>query len=81
MFGLCLSFLVILVLLYKGSTNIVELTEPDGEFLRSDSMKWVIIMLAVILVIGTMFDLYFSLVVRTFYLTKLYYPDIQSDDT
>ncbi len=39
-------------------------------------MKWGIILLAVILIVGTMFDLYFSLAVRTFYLTLYHYPDI-----
>lgn len=49
------------------------------DFIQSDKMKWGIILLAVILIIGTMIDLYFSLSVRTFYLTKLYYPDIQDE--
>ena len=45
--------------------------------LRSqDRMKWGIILLAVILIVGTILDLYFSLAVRTFYLTMLHYPDI-----
>jgi len=39
-------------------------------------MKWGIIMLAIILIVGTMLDLYMSLAVRTFYLTLLHYPDI-----
>jgi len=39
-------------------------------------MKWGIILLAVILILGTMLDLYFSLAIRTFYLTMLHYPDI-----
>ncbi len=39
-------------------------------------MKWGIIFLSVVLVAGTLIDLYFSLVVRTYYLSILYYPDI-----
>lgn len=43
-------------------------------------MKWGIILIAVILILGTMFDLYFSLTVRTYYLTKFYYPDLKEDE-
>ncbi len=43
-------------------------------------MKWGIIILAVILIMGTILDLYFSISVRTFYLTMLHYPDIIERD-
>ena len=46
------------------------------DFIKSNQMKWGIILLAIILIAGTMLDLYFSLAVRTFYLTLLHYPDI-----
>jgi len=75
MFGFCLSYLVTLVLLYKGSSNIVALTDIDSTFLHSDPMKWAIIFLAMILIFGTMVDLYLSLVIRTYYLVQFYYPD------
>lgn len=39
-------------------------------------MKWGLILLTLIFIVGTMIDLYFSLAVRTFYLTMLHYPDI-----
>jgi hypothetical protein len=68
MFGLCLTYLVILVLLYKGSTDLVQMEDADIFFIRSDQMKWGIIFMAVILIMGTMFDLYFSLAIRTHYL-------------
>ncbi len=75
MFGFCLSYLVTLVLLYKGSSNITALTFTDIIFLHSDPMKWAIIFLALILIFGTMIDLYLSLVVRTYYLVQFYYPN------
>lgn len=74
MFILYLIVLVILILLYKG-TEVVALTTEDLAFIASDIMKWTVILLAIILVVGTLFDLYFSLAVRTFYLNLMYYPD------
>jgi len=76
MFALSMSLLIILVLMYKGTSSLVKLTETDMDFIKSNQMKWGIIMLALILIAGTMLDLYFSLAVRTFYLTLLHYPDI-----
>ena len=74
MFILYLIVLVILILLYKG-TQVVKLTVADSTFIASDIMKWTVILLAIVLVVGTLFDLYFSLAVRTFYLNLMYYPD------
>ena len=37
-------------------------------FLNSEEMKWGIILLAMSVVVSTLFDLYFSLTIRTFYL-------------
>ena len=68
--------LIILVVLFKGNSNLLKMTDVDITFIRSDQMKWGIIIIAVILIMGTMVDLYFSLVVRTFYLTFMTYPDI-----
>jgi hypothetical protein len=67
-----------LVLLYKdgASSTLVALTPEDTAFITSDSMKYTITSVTVTLMVGTVVDLYFTLVVRTFYLTKLYYPDI-----
>lgn len=76
MFGLSMSMLIVLIVLYKGDSNLMKMTEVDITFLRSDQMKWGIIILAIILILGTMLDLYFSLVLRTFYLTFMAYPDI-----
>ncbi len=76
MFGLCISMLILLVLLYKGTQTLVKMTDNDINFMKSDKMKWGIIILALILIVGTMIDLYFSLTLRTFYLTFLHYPDI-----
>lgn len=72
--------IVILVLLYKGTSQIVVLSDQDQAFLTSDQYKWGIILLAIVLVLGTMFDLYFSLAVRTLYLLRLYYPDLTGDE-
>lgn len=55
------------------------MSEEDASFMQCEQMKWGIILLAVILILGTMFDLYFSLAVRTYYLTKLYYPDLEDE--
>jgi hypothetical protein len=77
MFGLCMTHLVILTLLYKGASDIVQMSDEDLLFIRSDHMKWGIIVLAVILIVGTMFDLYFSLTVRTYYLVRHFYPDLE----
>ena len=52
------------------------MSDLDIAFIRSDAMKWGIIFIVMILIMGTMLDLYFSLVVRTFYLTFMTYPDI-----
>ena len=76
MFALSMSLLIVLVLMYKGTSSLILLSETDQSFIKSDQMKWGIILLAVILILGTMIDLYFSLAVRTFYLTMLYYPEI-----
>ena len=76
MFALSMSLLIILVLMYKGSNSLIQLTQTDLAFIKGDRMKWGIILLAVILIVGTILDLYFSLAVRTFYLTMLHYPDI-----
>jgi len=76
MFGLTMSLFIVLIVLYKGTSNLMKMTEIDINFIRSDQMKWGIIIIAIILIIGTMLDLYFSLVVRTFYLTFMTYPDI-----
>ena len=76
MFALSMSLLIILVLMYKGSNSLIQLTQTDQAFIKGDRMKWGIILLAVILIVGTILDLYFSLAVRTFYLTMLHYPDI-----
>jgi hypothetical protein len=67
LFALNLAILVLLVLLYKGQ-DIFEMTENDTNFLASDSMKWTIILLAILVVVSVLIDLYFSLAVRTFYL-------------
>lgn len=76
MFGLSMSMLIVLIVLYKGNSNLMKMSEIDITFIRSDQMKWGIIIIAIILILGTMFDLYFSLVVRTFYLTFMTNPDI-----
>jgi hypothetical protein len=76
MFGLSLSKFIILIILYRGNSNLMKMSETDLNFIRSDQMKWGIIIIAIILILGTMLDLYFSLVVRTFYLTFMTYPDI-----
>ena len=76
MFALSMSLLIILVLMYKGTNSLVQMTQTDMDFIKGDRMKWGIILLALILIVGTMIDLYFSLAVRTFYLTMLHYPDI-----
>jgi hypothetical protein len=55
------------------------MSDIDLEFIRSDQMKWGIIILAIILILGTMFDLYFSLTVRTYYLVKFYYPELSEE--
>lgn len=57
------------------------MSDEDLIFIREDQMKWGIILLAVILVLGTMFDLYFSLAVRTLYLVRFYYPDLIQEMT
>jgi len=67
---------IVLIVLYKGTSNLMKMTEIDITFIRSDQMKWGIIIIAIILIVGTMLDLYFSLVLRTFYLTFMTYPDI-----
>jgi hypothetical protein len=79
MFALSMSLLIILVLMYKGTTTLIQLTDVDISFIKSEKMKWGIILLALILILGTMLDLYFSLAVRTFYLTLLHYPDIMGN--
>jgi hypothetical protein len=56
------------------------MSDEDLEFIRSDEMKWGVIILAVTLILGTMFDLYFSLTVRTYYLIKHFYPDLKDDE-
>lgn len=56
------------------------MSDEDIEFIRSDDMKWGVIILAVMLILGTMFDLYFSLTVRTYYLIRYFYPDLKDDD-
>ena len=76
MFALSMSLLIILVLMYKGTNSLIQMTQTDMDFIKGDRMKWGIILLALILIVGTMIDLYFSLAVRTFYLTMLHYPDI-----
>jgi hypothetical protein len=76
MFGLSMSMFIVLIVLYKGTSNLMKMTEIDITFIRSDQMKWGIIIIAIILIVGTMLDLYFSLVLRTFYLTFMTYPDI-----
>lgn len=76
MFGLSMSMAIVLIVLYKGDSNLMKMSEVDIAFIRSDRMKWGIILLAIILILGTMIDLYFSLVLRTFYLTFMTYPDI-----
>ncbi len=76
MFGLSMSMAIVLIVLYKGDSNLMKMSEVDIAFIRSDRMKWGIIILAIILILGTMIDLYFSLVLRTFYLTFMTYPDI-----
>lgn len=67
LFIMSLVALILLILLYKG-TEVFEITEEDAEFLESNEMKWCIILLAILVVISTLFDLYFSLAIRTFYL-------------
>lgn len=67
LFALSLAILVILILLYKG-TQVFTTTDNDNNFLASNEMKWTIILLAIMVVISTLFDLYFSLAIRTFYL-------------
>lgn len=67
LFGLSLCLLVLLILAYKGSDTFT-LTLADMAFLASDEMKWGIILLAMSVVVSTLFDLYFSLAIRTFYL-------------
>ncbi len=76
MFGLSMSMAIVLIVLYKGDSNLMKMSEIDITFIRSDRMKWGIILIAIILILGTMIDLYFSLVLRTFYLTFMTYPDI-----
>lgn len=58
----------------------MEMSEEDLEFIRSDDMKWGVIILAVTLILGTMFDLYFSLTVRTYYLIRHFYPDLKDNE-
>ncbi len=67
LFGLSLCILILLILAYKGSETFT-LTLEDMAFLASDEMKWGIILLAMSVVVSTLFDLYFSLAIRTFYL-------------
>ena len=76
MYGLSMSMAIVLIVLYKGDSNLMKMSEIDITFIRSDRMKWGIILIAIILILGTMIDLYFSLVLRTFYLTFMTYPDI-----
>ena len=78
-FGFTMALMSILVMLYQGSSNIVAMTDGDLLFIQSDQMKWGIIMVSVILIAGTLIDLYFSLVVRTYYLQLVYYPDIAEE--
>lgn len=67
LFALYLTLLILIIALYKGSI-IFEETEDDINFILSDAMKWLIILLAIGLVVGTLFDLYYSLGVRTYYM-------------
>lgn len=79
LFVLSIIILVLLILFYKG-TEIFEIQVEDAIFLASDAMKWTIILLAISVVVMTLFDLYFSLAVRTFYLNlAIGYenPDVQ----
>ena len=66
-FLLCLIYLILIISLYKGSTLFNESTD-DIDFILSDQIKWMIILLAICLVAGTLFDLYYSLAIRTYYM-------------
>jgi len=43
-------------------------------------MKWTIILLAIMVVISTLFDLYFSLAVRTFYLNLAHGGEVTEEE-